>query len=88
MQLADKAGSVAAMPAYIRAVALKARPAPVPAKIPAANLSAWAASAGLQNNLNQLIRRIHAEGLRDSDIEAARELVAGLRAALITEGTV
>lgn len=58
LQLEEKAGSVAAVPAYIRAAAIKAKPAPVPAQIPEANLAAWAATAGLQNNLNQLVRRI------------------------------
>ncbi|AZL75030.1 hypothetical protein [Pseudomonas oryziphila] len=88
-QIEKKAGSVSAMPGYIRASALKAKPAPMPAQIPAANLAAWAASSGLQNNLNQLVRLIHAQGISDAEIEAARELVAGFRAALLTaDGTI
>lgn len=87
-RLAEKAGSVATMPAYIRAAAINAKPAPVPSQIPTANLEAWSASAGLQNNLNQLVRRLHVEGIRDTDIEATRGLLADLRAALLTGGTV
>ncbi|MBB6341092.1 hypothetical protein HNP49_001249 [Pseudomonas fluvialis] len=85
-QIEKKAGSISAMPAYIRASALKSKPAPVPAKIPAVNLEAWVASSGLQNNLNQLVRLIHAQGISNAEIETARELVAGLRAALLTTG--
>ncbi|HBN8537627.1 TPA: plasmid mobilization relaxosome protein MobC [Pseudomonas aeruginosa] len=68
---------------YARAALLQAKPAPPPPVIPTTNVAAWQSSAALQNNLNQLVRRLHSQGIEAGDIEELAALVAQLRAALV-----
>lgn len=84
LKLVTKAGgSPLSVPAYIRDVALKGKPAALPAVIPETNYEAWAATAGLANNLNQLTRRLGSLGIVYTELEEVRDLVRELRTALI-----
>ena len=51
--------------------------------VPETNYAAWAATAGLANNLNQLVRKLGGVGVVDADLQAVRDLVRELRAALL-----
>lgn len=68
---------------YARAALLQAKPAPPPPVLPTANVEVWKGSAALQNNLNQLVKRLHSAGIEAGDIEELAGLVAQLRAALV-----
>lgn len=59
---------------------------PYSVAIPEANYAAWAATAGLANNLNQLVRKLGVFGVVDADLLAVRDLVRELRAALVGVG--
>ena len=84
LKLVTKAGgSPLSVPAYIRDVALKGKPAALPAVIPETNYEAWAATAGLANNLTQLTRRLGSLGIVYTELEEVRDLVRELRTALI-----
>ncbi|MNY78025.1 hypothetical protein D3C86_2181120 [compost metagenome] len=51
--------------------------------IPETNYEAWAATAGLANNLNQLTRKLGAMGIDYTELAEVRDLVRELRTALI-----
>lgn len=69
------------LPLYIR---LQAVGGELPQIIPEANITAWRESANLQNNLNQLARKIAAEGFDTRNLKEARDLTAQLRRQLLT----
>ncbi|HGP0233803.1 TPA: hypothetical protein ACLEYZ_005799 [Pseudomonas aeruginosa] len=77
-----KAGNVS-LPIYARSALLQAKPTPPPPVIPTANLEVWKSSAGLQNNLNQLVRTLNSRGIEADALEELAALVALLRAALV-----
>lgn len=84
LRLVDKAGGCPlSVPAYIRSVALRGKAAALPAVIPATNYEAWAATAGLANNLNQLTRKFGAMGIDHTEVAAVRDLMRDLRTVLI-----
>ena len=85
LKLVTKAGgSPLSVPAYIRDVALKGKPAALPAVIPETNYEAWAATAGLANNLNQLAKALNS-GADVEIVDVLKELAA-FRLALLTGG--
>lgn len=76
-------GSASAVPAYLRALAVAGAPAPLPPVIPQTNAEVWISTAGLQNNLNQLVRRLNADGLVEAEVKELLLIVQSLRMALV-----
>ncbi|MFU4120605.1 plasmid mobilization protein [Pseudomonas aeruginosa] len=68
---------------FARSALLQAKAAPPPPVLPTANVEAWKSSAALQNNLNQLVKRLHVLGIEAGDVEELAALVTQLRAALV-----
>lgn len=51
--------------------------------IPETNYSAWVATAGLANNLNQIVRKFGAVGVVDKEVREVRDIVRELRILLV-----
>jgi hypothetical protein len=78
-QLKKLAGSKH-IPSYVRTRALGLKETPT---IPEANKEIWAASANLQNNLNQLVRQLSIRQICTKDVEEARTFIVQLRLSLL-----
>lgn len=76
-------GSASAVSAYLRALAVAGAPARLPPVIPQTNTEVWISTAGLQNNLNQLARRLHGSGLVEEEVKELLQVVQRLRMALV-----
>lgn len=77
----NRAGNIR-LPIYVRAAALAADGVQS-VRIDERSLQVWRQTAGLQNNLNQLVRKLNQAGADSAFAIEARDLVARLRAELI-----